>query len=135
MPPNLLILRKAVCIEFFLPIGWHTFIWWKIPPKRCTILVWIAVCPPNIKCIVPAFFRDRFGEKDCSLCKYNQSAEEVGWLDGFLYEGVQNFEPVAVYSNIYCASLRAVNPPNLLCKEYGKLVARILQYIACYDRV
>jgi hypothetical protein len=42
---------------------------------------------------------------------------------------------VAVYSNIYCASLRAVNPPNLLCKEYGKLVALILQSIACLTRV
>ena len=42
---------------------------------------------------------------------------------------------VAVYSNIYCASLRAVNPPNLWCKEYGKLVARILQYSACLTRV
>jgi hypothetical protein len=34
---------------------------------------------------------------------------------------------VTVYSNIYCASLRAVNPPNLLYKEYGKLV----YYLAC----
>jgi hypothetical protein len=40
-----------------------------------------------------------------------------------------NLGSVAVYSNIYCASLRAVNPPNLLCKEYGKLVTRILQSI------
>jgi hypothetical protein len=47
---------------------------------------------------------------------------------------LNNVSCVAVYSNIYCASLRAVNPPNLLCKEYGKSVARILQsitWLAC----
>jgi len=33
-----------------------------------------------------------FGGKDCGLCQYNPSAEEVGgcW-DGFLYEMAQNF--------------------------------------------
>ncbi len=36
---NLLILWQTACIESFLPIGWRTFIWWKNPPKYCTILV------------------------------------------------------------------------------------------------
>ncbi len=35
--------------------------------------------------------------KDCGLCPYNPSAEEVGGLDGFLYEAAHNFE---VFSNI-----------------------------------
>ncbi len=34
---NLLLVRISVCIEFFLPIGWRTFIWQKYPPKDCTI--------------------------------------------------------------------------------------------------
>ncbi len=36
-------------------------------------------------------------EKDCGICSYNPSAEEVVGLDGFLYEAAQNFE---VFSNI-----------------------------------
>ncbi len=39
-----------------------------------------------------------FGGKDRGLCLYNLSAEEVGGLDGFLYEAAQNFE---VFSNIH----------------------------------
>jgi hypothetical protein len=33
-----------------------------------------------------------FGKRDCGLCPYNPSAEEVGGLIGLLYEAVQNFE-------------------------------------------
>ncbi len=40
--------------------------------------------PPNIKYIVPAFFGDQFGGKDCSLWTNNLPVEKVGWLDGFL---------------------------------------------------
>jgi hypothetical protein len=36
-------------------------------------------------------FGDYFGGKDCVLCTYNPPAEEVGGLDGFLYEVAQNF--------------------------------------------
>ncbi len=39
---NLLLVRITVCIESCLPISWHTFIWWKNPPKNYSILVWIA---------------------------------------------------------------------------------------------
>ncbi len=42
-------------------------------------------------------FEARLGGKDCGLCPYNRSAEEVGGLDVFLYEAAQNFE---VLSNI-----------------------------------
>jgi hypothetical protein len=36
-------------------------------------------CPPNIKCLVPAFFVDLFfGGKDGGLCTHNPSAEEIG---------------------------------------------------------
>jgi hypothetical protein len=38
-----------------------------------------------------------FCEKDCGLCPYNPSTEEVGGFDGFLYDAAQNFE---VCSNI-----------------------------------
>ncbi len=40
-PPAYVIM---VCIESCFSIGWHTFIWWKNPPKCCSILVWIAGC-------------------------------------------------------------------------------------------
>jgi hypothetical protein len=39
---NLLLARITVCIESFLPIGGHTFIWWKNLPKSYSIFVWIA---------------------------------------------------------------------------------------------
>ncbi len=41
---NLLLVRIMVCRESCLPIGWCTFIWWKNPPKCCSVLVWIAGC-------------------------------------------------------------------------------------------
>ncbi len=48
--------------------------------------------PPNIKCIVPAFFGDRFRGKYDGLCTLNSPAEEVGGLEVFLYEAALNFE-------------------------------------------
>jgi hypothetical protein len=41
--------------------------------------------PPNIKCIVPAFFGDRLVEKVGGLRAHNQFVEEVGGLEVFLY--------------------------------------------------
>jgi hypothetical protein len=38
--------------------------------------------------------------KDSCLCPYNQSAEDVGGLDGFLYEAAQNFEVLFKYSRL-----------------------------------
>ena len=60
----------------------------KKTPKCCTALVCFAGFwnssnillmsrPPNIKCIVPTFFGDRFVEKDGGLCTHNPAAEEV----------------------------------------------------------
>jgi hypothetical protein len=34
----------------------------------------------------------RSSEKYCVLCTYNPPAEEVGLLDGFLYDAAQNFD-------------------------------------------
>jgi hypothetical protein len=86
--------RFILFIESFLPTGWRTFMWWKNLPKCCTILVWIAGCwnssnillmsrPSKNNCWFLHIFGARFGGKDCGLCPYNPSAEEVG---GFLYE-------------------------------------------------
>jgi hypothetical protein len=47
--------------------------------------------------LLTLIFEARFGRKDCGLYPYNPSAEEVGGLDGFLYEAAQKFE---VFSNI-----------------------------------
>ncbi len=39
---NLVLVRITVCIESCPSIVWHTFIWWKNPPKSSSIFVWIA---------------------------------------------------------------------------------------------
>ncbi len=81
---------SAVCIESCLPIGWCTFIWWKNPPKRCSILIWIAGCwnslisncnPKNNWCL-SRIFGARFGRKDCGLstCKLYPNKQEVGFI-------------------------------------------------------
>ncbi len=86
---NLLLVRITVCIESCLPIGWHTFIWWKNPPKFWSILVWIAGCwnsllmscnPKNNWCL-SRIFGARFGGKDRSLstCK-PWSKQAGGWI-------------------------------------------------------
>ncbi len=55
--------------------------------------VWeTANSSPNIKCIVPLFFEDRFVEKDGGLRTHNLSAKEVRELEIFLYQADQNFE-------------------------------------------
>jgi hypothetical protein len=62
--------------------------------KVLQYFVWIVGCwnslnilltshPSNVKCIFPTLFGDWFGGQDCSLCTYNLSAKEVGWLDRF----------------------------------------------------
>jgi hypothetical protein len=48
--------------------------------------------PPNIKCIVRAFFGERFVEKDGDLHAHNPSAEEVRGFEVFSYYGDPNFE-------------------------------------------
>jgi hypothetical protein len=49
--------------------------------------------PPNIKCIVPAFFGNLFGLKKMAVGAHtNPSAEEVRRFEVFLYEADQNFE-------------------------------------------
>ncbi len=70
--------------------------------RQCAALFWFGLRiveilqvlltgrPPNKKWIRPAFFGDRFGGKYCGLCTKNLPAEEVGCLDGFLYEAAQN---------------------------------------------
>ncbi len=67
------------CIESCLLICWCTFIWWKNPPKCCSILVWTAGCwnsllqsrnPKNNWCF-SRIFGALFGGKDrgLSTCK------------------------------------------------------------------
>jgi hypothetical protein len=76
---NFLLVWIMVCIESCLPVGWRTFIWWKNPPKCCSMFVWIAGCwnsllttrnPKNNWCL-SRIFGARFGGKDRSLstCK------------------------------------------------------------------
>ncbi len=87
---NLLLVRIIVCAESFLPFGWRTFIWWKHPPKCCTILVdcWmldssnILLTSWNLlnNCCLPRFFGARFGGKDRGLCPFKLWSEQAGGL-------------------------------------------------------
>jgi hypothetical protein len=47
--------------------------------------------PPKNNCRL-TYWEPDLAEKICGLCPYNQSAEEVGGLDGFLHDAAQNFE-------------------------------------------
>ncbi len=80
----------------------------KNPQKCCIFLVWIAGCwnssnilhmshNPKNNYWLSRIFGAQFGGKDWCLCPDNPSAEKVVDLDGFLYEGAQNFK---VFSNI-----------------------------------
>ncbi len=79
----------TVCIEYCLPIGWRTFIWWKNPPKCRSILVWIAGYwysflasrnPKNNWCLF-RIFEALFGGKVRGLntCK-PRSKQAGGWI-------------------------------------------------------
>jgi hypothetical protein len=46
----------------------------------------------NIKCIIPAFFGDRFVEREGGMHIHNLSAEEVEGLHAVLYIESENFE-------------------------------------------
>ncbi len=85
---SLLLVRITVCTESCLTIGWHTFIWWKNPPKCSSILVWIAEWwnslltshNPKNNWNLSRIFGARFGEKDCGLstcqlCRWLQLAQ------------------------------------------------------------
>jgi hypothetical protein len=77
------------CLESCLPIGWLTFIWWKNPPKFCSILIWIAGCwnalltrhnPKNNWCL-SRIFGERFHWKDRSLSTCKQWSKQAGgWI-------------------------------------------------------
>ncbi len=86
---NLLLVRITVCIESCLPIGWHTFIWWKNLPKCCSVLVWIAGCwnsiltssnPKNNWCL-SSIFGAWFGGKDRGLSTCKPWSKQAGdWI-------------------------------------------------------
>jgi hypothetical protein len=68
----------------------------KNPPKSYTILVGLRSVLYSRAVIQRV--SHIFGRKDCRLCSYNPSAEEVGgFVDVFLYGAAQNFE---LFSNI-----------------------------------
>ncbi len=78
---GLLLVRIMVCIESCLPIGWCTFIWWKNPPKCCSILVWIVGCWNKNNWCLSLIFGALFGGKDhgLSTCK-TWSKQAGGWI-------------------------------------------------------
>ncbi len=88
---NLLLVRITVCIESCLPIGWHTFIWWKNLTKCCSILILVAECwnsllacrnPKNNWC-PSRIFGAWFGGKDMQICK--RWSEQAGGMEAFLH--------------------------------------------------
>ncbi len=98
--PNLLLVRFTICIESCLPIGWRTFIWWKNPPKCCSILVWIAEWwssslssrNPKDNWCRSRIYGIRFGKKDNGLSTCKPWTEQAGGLDSILHEATQDFE-------------------------------------------
>ncbi len=85
---NLLLVRIPVCIESCLPIGWRTFIWWKIPPKCCSILVWKgdvgilyswAVIQRQLMSLSYFWSTVRWEDRSLSTCK-PWSKQAGGWI-------------------------------------------------------
>ncbi len=105
----LIFLILIVCIESFLPIGWHTFIWYKNPPKCCSILVWIAEWwssslssrNPKENWCPSRTFGARFGEKDSGLSTCKLWSEQAGELEAFLHDAAQNLEVVSNIQHWY----------------------------------
>ncbi len=108
---NLLLVRIRVCRESFLPIGGRTFICCKIPPKCCTILVWIAECwntSNNLYSravikrtifVFPAFLKHSLAvrQKRSRFVPKQTVIRTSRRLNSFLSEVAQNFE---VFSKI-----------------------------------
>ncbi len=105
---NLLLVRITVCIEFCLPIGWHTFILWKNPPKSYSIFVWIAEWwnslsssrNPKNKWYLSHIYGVWFGEKDRGLSTCKPWSEHAGGFDSILQEAAQDFEVFILKSEI-----------------------------------
>ncbi len=92
---NLLLVRVTVCIESCLPIGWRTFIWWKIPPKCSSIwfgsqdvgiLYSWAVSQRTID-VSPAFLEHGLAEKIAVWAHANRdpNKQEVGFIFAWSY--------------------------------------------------
>jgi hypothetical protein len=63
----------------------------KNPPNAAQAVfqtIWeIPYLSPNIKCMVPAFFVDRFAEQVGGMSTYKQSSEELGDWSHFVLSG------------------------------------------------
>ncbi len=99
---NLLLVRITVCIESCLPIGWRTFIWWKIHQSAAIFwfrlrndgIFYLRAAIQRTVDISPAFFGARFGEKDRGLSTCKLRIKQAGGLMAFLHEAAQTFEVV-----------------------------------------
>ncbi len=97
--------RIMVCIESFLPVGWRTFIWWKSPPKCCSILVWIARCwnslltsrnPKNNWCL-SSIFVARFSGKDGFLSTCKPWSKQVGSWNHFCTKQLRTLNSCKIF--------------------------------------
>jgi hypothetical protein len=91
----------TVYIELLLPIGWRTFIWWKIPPKFCTILFGIAGCwnssnilltdhNPKNNCWFFAVLEHGSAEK-IAVCAHTTHVPNVFFVwSGLFFSNIQN---------------------------------------------
>ncbi len=90
----------TVCIESCLPIGWHTFNWWKNPPVCCSFFVWsvgywnslLTNCNPKNNWCFSRIFGARFGGKDRGLSAFKPWFKQAGGWIPFLHEAAQNFD-------------------------------------------
>jgi hypothetical protein len=101
---NLLLVRITVCIEYCLPIGWHTFFDEKI--RQSAALFWFglrdigilysqAIIQITIDVSLP-YFCNTVRQK-MSRFEYMQTVIQTSRrLDSFLHEAAQNFELLSI---------------------------------------
>jgi hypothetical protein len=79
---------RTACMETFLPICWRPFIWWNHIPNH----LGDPNHPSKLKCLVPAFFRDRFVDHEGGLSIYKSCSEELSDQRHFCKRRLRIFE-------------------------------------------
>ncbi len=85
MNPTSCMFGSRFAIKSCLPIGWRTFIWWKIRQSAAFFWFWLresrAVIQRTID-VSPVFLRARIGGKDCGLSACKPWSKQVGgWIN------------------------------------------------------
>ncbi len=115
---SLHLVRITVSIESCLPIGWRTFIWWKI--RQSAALFWFGLRDVRVLYsraeiqktidVSPAFLEHGWTER--WRFEHTQTVIQTSRrLDSFLHEAAQNFELI---TNIQDQKLKIKNLKRLM---------------------